>query len=150
MTFSAADCRGVTFPHEDPLVIVATIANHDVPRTLVDGGNGANILFRKAYNQIKLKPKHLMLVPYPVSGFNGASTYPDGKVLLPVTIGRAEAARNVMTEFLVIDAPSLYNVIMGRPMIHDIQEIVSTYHQMMMYVLDVGYPERIEGSQKEA
>ncbi|XP_021733169.1 cylicin-2-like [Chenopodium quinoa] len=55
-----------------------------------------------------------------------------------------------MTEFLVIDAPSVYNVIMGRPMIHEIQGVVSTYHQMMIYVSDAGYPERIEGSQKEA
>ncbi|XP_021715401.1 uncharacterized protein LOC110683356 [Chenopodium quinoa] len=45
MTFSAADCQGVTFPHKDHLVIVATIANHDVSRTLVDGVSGANILF---------------------------------------------------------------------------------------------------------
>lgn len=55
-----------------------------------------------------------------------------------------------MAEFLVIDAPSVYNVIMRRPLIHEIQGVVSTYHQIMIYVSDADYPERIEGSQKEA
>ncbi|XP_021719306.1 uncharacterized protein LOC110686981 [Chenopodium quinoa] len=142
MTFTVADFRGVTYPHEDPLVIIR--------RTLIDGGSGANILFRKAYNQIKLKTKHLTPVPYPVSGFDGSSTYPDGKITLLVTIDRDEAARNFMAEFLVIDAPSVYNMIIGRPMIHEIQGVVSTYHQIMIHVSNAGYPERIEGSQMEA
>ncbi|XP_021732714.1 uncharacterized protein LOC110699530 [Chenopodium quinoa] len=55
-----------------------------------------------------------------------------------------------MTEFLVIDAPSVYNVILGRPIIHKIQGVISTYHQLMIYVSDAGFPGRIQGSQKEA
>ena len=49
-----------------------------------------------------------------------------------------------------MDVPSVYNVIMGRPIIHKIQGVVSTYHQMMIYVSDEGRSERIQGSQKEA
>ncbi|XP_021764225.1 uncharacterized protein LOC110728862 [Chenopodium quinoa] len=86
--------------------------------------------------------------PYLVSRFNGSATYLDGKITLPVTIGRDRAAQNVMAEFLVMDVPSVYNVIMGRPMIHQIQGVVSLYHQMMIYVSDENHSERIQGSQE--
>ncbi|XP_021756135.1 uncharacterized protein LOC110721306 [Chenopodium quinoa] len=126
------------------------IANRSIWRTLVDGDSGANILFRGAFDQLKMEAKHLTPVPYLVSGLNGSSSYPDGKIFLPVTIGKGRAVRSIMVEFLVVDAPSVYNVIMGRPLIHDIQGVVSTYHQTMIYVSDEGHSEKIKGSQKEA
>ncbi|XP_021756638.1 uncharacterized protein LOC110721757 [Chenopodium quinoa] len=132
------------------MVIITGIVNHNFWRTLIDGGGGANILFQDAFDQLKLQSKDLSPVPYPVSRFNGSATYPDGKITLPVTIGRDRAAQNVMAEFLVMDVPSVYNVIMGRPMIHQIQGVVSTYHQMMIYVSDKGHSERIQGSQEAA
>ncbi|XP_021732042.1 uncharacterized protein LOC110698832 [Chenopodium quinoa] len=148
--FTAEDCRGVVYPHDDPLVIILGIANRNVWRTLVDGGSGANVLFRGAFDQLKLEAKHLTPAPYPVSGFNGSSTYPDGRITLPVTIGLGRTTRSIMAEFLVVDAPSVYNVIMGRPLIHDVQGVVSTYHQTMVYVSDEGRSEKIKGSQREA
>ncbi|XP_021738237.1 uncharacterized protein LOC110704737 [Chenopodium quinoa] len=148
--FTAEDYRGLVYPHDDLLVIVTGIANHNVWRTLVDGGSSANILFRGAFDQLKLETKHLIPVPLPVSKFNGSSSYPDGKISLPITIGKGRATRNIMAKFLVMDVPSVYNVIMGRPLIHKIQGVVSTYHQMMIYVSDEGHSERIQGSQKEA
>ncbi|XP_021773979.1 uncharacterized protein LOC110737938 [Chenopodium quinoa] len=96
--FMAEDCQGVVYPHEGPLVIVTGIANHNVWRSLVDGGSGANILFRGAFDQLRLEAKHQTLVPYPVSRFNGSSLYPDGKILILVTIGKDRAAQNTMVE----------------------------------------------------
>ncbi|XP_021727635.1 uncharacterized protein LOC110694773 [Chenopodium quinoa] len=37
--FTAEDCEGVVYPHDDPFVIVMGIANCNVWRTLVDGGS---------------------------------------------------------------------------------------------------------------
>ncbi|XP_021745282.1 uncharacterized protein LOC110711211 [Chenopodium quinoa] len=150
MMFTAEDCRGVVYPHDDPLVIVTGIANHNVYRTLVDGGSGANILFRKAFDQLKLESRHLTPVPYPVTRFNVSSSYADGKSLLPVSLGRDLAKQCIMAEFMVVDVPSVYNVITGRPFVHDVQGVVSTYHQTMIYVLDEGRSKKIFGSQKEA
>ncbi|XP_021773353.1 uncharacterized protein LOC110737302 [Chenopodium quinoa] len=150
MMFTSEDCRGVVYPHDDPLVIMTSMADHNVYRTLADAGSGANILFRKAFNQLKLKSRHLTPVPYPITGFNGSSSYPDGKILLPVSLGQDRARRSIMVEFLVIDAPSVYNVIMGRPLIHDVQRVFSTYYQAMIYVSDEGRSEKILGSQREA
>ncbi|XP_021763817.1 uncharacterized protein LOC110728483 [Chenopodium quinoa] len=48
--FTAEDCKGLVYSHEDPLAIVTGIANHNVCQSLVDGGSGANILFRGAFD----------------------------------------------------------------------------------------------------
>uniref|UniRef100_A0A803N105 Uncharacterized protein n=1 Tax=Chenopodium quinoa TaxID=63459 RepID=A0A803N105_CHEQI len=59
---------------------------------------------------------------------------PEGSIVLQVRIGEGAAARDVMTEFIVVDVPSAYNVIVGRPMIHDVQAFVSTYHLTMIHL----------------
>ncbi|XP_056694912.1 uncharacterized protein [Spinacia oleracea] len=150
MSFLAEDCRGITYDHEDPLVVSVDIANHMVHRVLVDGGSSANILFRCAFDKLKIDPRQLAKVNFPVIGFNGSSVIPDGKITLPVTIERRQTTRNNLTEFLVVDVPTVYNVIMGRPLIHKVKGVTSTYHQMMLYVSDAGTPEKLRGNQESA
>ncbi|XP_021735653.1 uncharacterized protein LOC110702255 [Chenopodium quinoa] len=90
MMFTFEYCRGVVYPHDDPLVIMTSIANHNVYRTLVDGVSGANILFRKAFDQQKLESKHLTPVPNPVTGFNGFLHIPMGKFFFPSALAKTK------------------------------------------------------------
>ncbi|XP_056687936.1 uncharacterized protein [Spinacia oleracea] len=152
MTFTADDCLGTQYKHDDPLVIEMDLNNHNVHRVLVDGGSAVNIIFRNFFEQLILEEgeESLTKVSYPLIGFNGSAAIPRGKITLPVTVGQGLAARNVREEFLVMDCHSVYNVIMGRTIIHKIQEIPSTYHQMMMYVSDAGFAEWIKGDQEVA
>ncbi|XP_056685774.1 uncharacterized protein [Spinacia oleracea] len=126
--------------------------NHNVHRVLVDGGSAVNIIFRNCFEQLILEEgeESLTKVSYPLIRFNGSAAIPRGKITLPVTIGQGLAARNVREEFLVMDCDSVYNVIMGRTMIHKIKAVPSTYHPMMMYVSDAGFAERIKGDQEVA
>lgn len=43
--FGPDDLEGVTTPHNDALVIQATIVNFDVTRVFVDVGSSVNVLF---------------------------------------------------------------------------------------------------------
>ncbi|XP_056685557.1 uncharacterized protein [Spinacia oleracea] len=150
MSFSTDDCRGITYDHEDPLVVSVDIANHTVHRVLVDGGSSASILFRCAFDKLKIDPRQLAKVNFLAINFNGSSVVPDGKITLPATIGRRQTARNNLTEFLVVDMPTVYYVIMERPLIHKVKGVASTYHQMMLYVSDAGTPEKLRGNQESA
>ena len=40
---------------------------------------------------------------------------------------------NVITDFYVMDVPSPHNAILGRPWIHMMRVITSTYHQLLCY-----------------
>ncbi|XP_056695730.1 uncharacterized protein [Spinacia oleracea] len=128
MTFTADDCLGFHYKHEEPLVISMDLNNHNVHRVLVDGGSAVNIIFINFFKQMILEEgeESLTKVSYPLIGFNGSAAVPRGKITLPVTVGQGQAARNVQEEFLVMDCDSLYNVIMGRTMIHKMQAIPST------------------------
>nr|XP_021860959.1 uncharacterized protein LOC110799981 [Spinacia oleracea] len=150
ISFTPDDCRGIIYPHDDPLVLGLEIANFPVKRILVDGGSSANIIFWEAFVQLKIDEKELTRVNYPVIGFSGATVFPEGSIRLPVQIGEGRAARDLMVDFLVIKVPAAYNVIVGRPFIHDAQAVVSTYHLTMIYMSNFEKAERIRGSQDSA
>lgn len=81
----------------------------------------------------------------PLIGFSVYAVWPLGRVTLNVW------ARSVVlpTDFLVVDVPSSYNVIIGRTWLHRMKAISSTYHQMVKYSGADGI-ERIRGNQRAA
>jgi hypothetical protein len=55
----------------------------------------------------------------------------------------------VMVDFLVIDRPSAYNAIMGRPALNKLRAVTSTYHLMMKFPTEEGVGE-VRGDQLAA
>uniref|UniRef100_A0A803N8C9 Uncharacterized protein n=2 Tax=Chenopodium quinoa TaxID=63459 RepID=A0A803N8C9_CHEQI len=138
ISFSKEYAKGIVFPHDDLLVLVLTVNGADIKQALVDGGSSANILFSRAFDAMRMGRKYLTPVSYPVIGFNRSPVRPEGSIVLLVRMGKGPVVRDVMAEFLVIDVPSAYNTIVGRPLIHDMQAVVSTYHLTMVYVSNAG------------
>ena len=64
-----------------------------------------------------------------VFGFLGESITPLGKTTLPVLAGPI----NLQTEFIVIQAPSPYNAIIGRDWLHRMKVVPSTLHQKLRF-----------------
>ena len=56
-----------------------------------------------------------------------------GIILLPLTAGTAPKVSTVMVDFLVVDQPSAYNAIIGRPGLNKLRAATSTYHLMMKF-----------------
>ena len=56
---------------------------------------------------------------------------------------------NLPTKFLVMDCPSVYNAILGRPWIHEMEVMLSTYHHVMQFPTKWGVKE-IRGQQKDS
>ncbi|XP_021760611.1 uncharacterized protein LOC110725438 [Chenopodium quinoa] len=76
VTFTKEDAKGIVFPHDDPLVLIAKINGADVKRVLVDGGSSANVLFMQAFNELMIGRQYLTPVSCPVIGFNGSTMRP--------------------------------------------------------------------------
>ncbi|XP_021741185.1 uncharacterized protein LOC110707483 [Chenopodium quinoa] len=146
--FDEYDQKGIIYPHDDPLVVTMRIANWEVDRILINGGSSSNIIYINAFNELKLDRKDLKRVNYEVTGFNGSGLTLEGIIELSVRVGERSRRRDVRAEFLVINSPSPYNVIMGRPLIHKIGEVVSTYHLTMAYTTNEGRSAKLRGSQK--
>ena len=48
-------------------------------------------------------------------------------------IGKAPLRQNVMTNFIVVDTPSAYNAILGRPFLSSIRGALSIYHNVLKF-----------------
>uniref|UniRef100_A0A2N9H2R1 Uncharacterized protein n=1 Tax=Fagus sylvatica TaxID=28930 RepID=A0A2N9H2R1_FAGSY len=145
ISFSDSDLQDVQLPHNDPLVITLRIGNYDVKRILVDQGSFAEVMYQELFEKLGLGKSDLSEYSSPIFGFSGESTIPMGKTTLPVLAGPI----NLQTEFIVIQAPSPYNAIMGRSWLHKMRAIPSTLHQKLRFPTKDGVME-ISGDQVAA
>ncbi|XP_075499718.1 uncharacterized protein LOC142538238 [Primulina tabacum] len=133
ISFGPEDLRGVNLPHNDALVIQARVANYDILRVFVDSGRSVNVIFKDVFVQMDLQGYHLEAVETAFFGFAGHMVYPEGEIMLPLTLGSQDLKRTVMTSFTVVDSPSSYNIILGRPAMNELRAVASTYHQKIKF-----------------
>ena len=95
-------------------------------RVLVDNGSSVDIMYMMAYQQLRLDPKRLRYFNSPLVSFNGDKIYPRGIVTLSVIAGTHLAEVTIQVDFLVVDCPSSYNVILGRPTLNRLKAATST------------------------
>ena len=146
MYFSEEDARGVKQPHDDPLVIMIMIEGFNTRRVLVDSGSSADIIYLPTFRQLKLDPKRLCPFASPLISFSGDKVYPRGIVTLTVTAGSYPLQVTNQHNFLVVDSPSSYNVIIGRPMLNRWKATISTYCLKVKFSTEQGIRE-IKGHQ---
>ncbi|XP_075486336.1 uncharacterized protein LOC142525939 [Primulina tabacum] len=133
ISFGPEDLRGVSLPHNDALVIQARVANYDVLRVFVDNVSSVNVIFKEALVQMDLHEYPLEVVATALFGFAGHAVYPEGEITLPLTLGSGDLRKTVMIVFTIVDAPSSYNVILGRPAMNEMRAVASTYHQKIKF-----------------
>ncbi|XP_075486400.1 uncharacterized protein LOC142526012 [Primulina tabacum] len=80
-----------------------------------------------------LQGYHLETVETALFGFAGHVVYPEGEIVLPLTLGSRDFKKTVMTSFTVVDSPSSYNIILGRPAMNELRAVASTYHQKIKF-----------------
>ena len=125
ITFSDSDAQHVRFPHSDPLEVDVQIANMMVKRVLVDTGSSVNILYKSSLECMKLSIKDLEPCNQKIYGFSGEGLTPAGSIRLPVIAGIVPATRTLLATFIVVDCPSAYNAVIGRPILVDLQAVTS-------------------------
>ncbi|XP_073056951.1 uncharacterized protein [Primulina eburnea] len=71
MSFGSEDLQSIVAPHNDALVVTATIAKYDVARIFIDNGSFVNILFKSTLDQMKVEGFEFDPVSTPLYGFAG-------------------------------------------------------------------------------
>ncbi|KAL0374089.1 UNVERIFIED_CONTAM: hypothetical protein Sradi_3324600 [Sesamum radiatum] len=66
-------------------------------------------------------------------GFAGEVVHLRGMISLPLTLGTFPLRKICLLKFLVVDIPSAYNVILGRPIPNAFKAIISTYHMKIKF-----------------
>ena len=133
ITFSNSDLEGCQLPHDDPLVVRAVVANKTVHRVLIDNGSSADIIFASAFDKMGIGRERLEPVNTYLRGFFGEKVLPLGSMQLVLTLGEPPCQATTTARFLIVDAPSAYTMLLGRPSLNAIKSIPSAYHMMIKF-----------------
>ena len=133
ITFFDSDLEGCHHPHDDPLVIRAVVANKTVHRVLVGNGSSADIIFASAFDKMDIGREKLEPVNTHLRGFSGEKVLPLGSIQLVLTLGDPPCQATTTARFLIVDAPSAYNMLLGIPSLNAIKVIPSAYHMMIKF-----------------
>ena len=125
ITFSDSDLEGCQHPHNDPLVVRAIVANKTVHQVLVDNGSSADIIFASAFDKMSIGREKLEPVNTHLRRFFGEKVLPLGSIQLVLTLGEPPCQATTIARFLIVDAPSAYNMLLGRPSLNTIKAIPS-------------------------
>lgn len=145
VSFEEEDRDDIQDPHHDGLVVTLYVANHFVRRILVDGGSSVNIIRLETLKKMNIPESEIVSRSIVLVGFSGETKDTIGEIKLPVYIEGV----NSLQKFSVIDSLSCYNIILGRPWIHDMKAVPSTYHQCVKLPTPWGVV-KVNSDQQEA
>ena len=141
--------EGYQHPHDDPLMIKAIVSNKTIHRVLVDSGSSVDNIFTSAFDKMGIGREKLEPVNACLRGFSGKRVLPLGSVQLLLTLGDPPCQATTTVRFLIIDAPSAYNMLLGRPSLNAIRAVPSAYHKVIKFPTGNGVG-MIQGNQRIA
>ena len=114
------------------------MANKTVHRVLIDKGSSANIIVASVFDKISIERGKLEPVNAHLLGFSGEKVLPLGSIHLVLTLGDPPCQATTKIKFLIVDAPSTYNMLLGRPSLNAIRVIPSAYHMVVKFPTENG------------
>lgn len=110
--------------HNKPLLINVQCKNHHVPMTLVDNGSAINVCPLRTALRLGLSKGDFRENSQSVRAYDNSKRDTLGAVWL-IIIGPVEKK----VKFHVLDIKASYNLLLGRPWLHELKVIPSTLHQ---------------------
>ncbi|XP_052724090.1 uncharacterized protein LOC128193934 [Vigna angularis] len=150
ITFSNEDFHAPDPNQNDPMVITAVISRYNVGKVLVDQGSSTNILYWKNFQQMDISEDMIMLFHEQILGFAGERVDTRGYVDLRMCLGTKKDAKELKIRFLLVEANTSYNVLLGCPCLNAFGAIVSTPHLTLKYPSDSGKIWVVRADQKVA
>ena len=95
---------------------------------------------------MKLDLRRLCSFESPLVSFSGDRIYPKSIITLTVTVGTHSRQLTHQLDFLVVDCPSSYNVIIGRPTLNRWKVATSTYCLKVKFPTNNGI-DKVKGDQ---
>ena len=115
------------------MVISVDIDNFTIKKTLVDQGSSVDILYWKTFKAMRISEEEMMPYNDHVVGFSGERVGMKGYIELYTTFGLEGASKTLKIRYLVINANTSYNTLLGRSSLNKLGAIVSTPHLAMKF-----------------
>ncbi|GLJ56032.1 hypothetical protein SUGI_1203060 [Cryptomeria japonica] len=130
LTFTKVDDAFITQPHNAPLHIEAFIYKNRIKRVLIDGGAGLNIYRLNTIKQLGYSKKVVnSMHAITIKAYDDEESSSKGTITLPLRVG--PVMKDVVCQ--VLDLELRYNILLGRPWIHEMRFFPSTYHKCIKF-----------------
>ena len=129
ITFTNEDLLLGSKPHNRPLFVFGYIREEKVSRILIDDGSAVNIMSKVTMKHLGISTEELSKSRLVIQGFNQEGQRAIGIIRLDVIM------EDLKTRplFHVIDSKTSYNLLLGRPWLHENGIVPSTLHQCFKY-----------------
>jgi len=147
--FTDDDFHGLDHHQDDPMVITVEIENYAVKKVLVNQGSSVDILYWATYQKLQLPDTAMVPYDEPIYGFSGEQVSTRGYIDLHTMFRKGTQTKTIPIHFLIVDAPTSYNVLLGRPSLNTLGVVVSTPTLAMKFpspsgdILTVHYNQRL-------
>ncbi|KAL0383102.1 UNVERIFIED_CONTAM: hypothetical protein Scaly_0597500 [Sesamum calycinum] len=143
ITFTDEDLLLGSKPHNRPLFVAGYVREQKVNRILIDGGSAVNILPLRILKELQIPMDELSNSRLMIQGFNQEGQRAVGIIRMQLTMEDMVSS----ALFHVIDAKTSYNMLLGRPWLHENVVIPSTLHQCFKYCRN-GVVKKVFGDNK--
>ena len=125
------------------------MANKTGHKALINNGSSTDIILASAFDKMGIGKEKLEPVNTHLLGFSEEKGLTLGSVQLVLTMGDPPCQATTTIKSLIVDVPSAYNMLLGRPSLNAIRAIPSTYHMVVKFHTENGVG-MVRGDQRVA
>ncbi|XP_068477362.1 uncharacterized protein [Phaseolus vulgaris] len=134
ITFTDDDFTAIDPAQDDPMVITVEIDKFAIAKTLVDQGSSVDILYWEIFKKMRIPESEIQPYNKQIVGFSGERVDTKGYIDLYTTFGEEDGLhKTINVRYLLVNAQTSYNILLGRPSINRLKAIVSTPHLAMKF-----------------
>ena len=142
--FTDDDFKIIDTRHDDPMVVTIEVANFVIMKTLIDQGSSVDILYWKTFKKMGLPLDTVVYFNEQIVGFSRERVDTRGYIDLDTKFGEGnECYKTIRVRYLLVDAESSNNILLGRPSLNKLGTIVSTPH-LAMKLMEEAHHQSIE------
>jgi len=113
------------------------IASATIQRILIDTGSSVDIITWDCLKKLAHPRRDIVPLVHPILGFGRHKVNPTRMIRLPMMrIGNKLRSKDLEVDFLVVDVPTAYNVILGRPTLHRVKAVIAPYLLQLQFEAD--------------
>ncbi|XP_016200041.1 uncharacterized protein LOC107641046 [Arachis ipaensis] len=128
ITFNQEEIRSAAPHSNDPVVISIQTGELLVKKVLLDPDSNADVLFYTTFLKMKISERLIQSSFGELVGFSGERVPIKGYIWLKMMMENHPLSRTIDIQYLIVDFPSPYNIILGRPTLNMFRAVVSTFH----------------------
>lgn len=150
VTFLAKGLSDVVLHEDDPIVVSVLMMGGNLHRVLIDQGSSVDVMFWYTFVSLQILKKQLQRFNGVLVKFFGEHVEIWGYVELRTTLTDRALVKTIMVRYVVVNAPSSYNLILGQPSLNRLGVIVSSVHMKMKFPIVDGRIVTLKVDQRQA